>query len=474
MYHDKFQVAEHHEVIAEALEKVLTGEITRLIINVPPRSGKTELGVKNFIAHGLALNPSAKFIHLSYADSLALDNSECARDIVKSAEYQELFPYVQIKGSTDSKKKWYTTQNGGVYATSTGGQVTGYGAGKIDPEDQFDEDEFNREIDGLVSKINQESEHYIQRKMKFNGAIIIDDPIKPDDADSEIIRGKVNNRFNSTIRNRVNSTRTPIIIIMQRLHEEDLCGHLIETEKDDWTVIKLPAIKENGESFWPHRWPLEKLYVEEARDAVIFSRQYMQEPMPKEGLLFPLDELQIYNPAEYDPYEHSEYRMGVIDPADDGADYLAYPSGALIGNKFYITDVQYNRHGTDITEGECVDNIIKTKPNITIFEGNSGWIVLGKAIRRKIQEAGSDSELKIIKSTANKRTKIIANAAWIKKYCVFRSDYNTNPELRQYRAFIKNLTSYMRVQASSNEQDGAPDTLAILGQYMQKQFAHLY
>src|SRR5690349_15703307 len=72
----EFIVNDHHHIICEALEKVLRGEITRLIINIAPRYGKTELAVKNFIAHGLALNPAAKFIHLTYAAKLALDNSE--------------------------------------------------------------------------------------------------------------------------------------------------------------------------------------------------------------------------------------------------------------------------------------------------------------------------------------------------------------------------------------------------------------
>ena len=121
----KFIVGDHHKLICQALEKVINGEITRLMINIAPRYGKTEIAVKNFIAYGLAINPAAKFIHLSYSDDLALDNSADARDIVIQDAYQELFPEVQIKHETDSKKKWYTSERGGVYATSSGGQVTG-------------------------------------------------------------------------------------------------------------------------------------------------------------------------------------------------------------------------------------------------------------------------------------------------------------------------------------------------------------
>src|SRR5690606_5613359 len=95
-YRRKYAQWEHLQLIADALTKVVEGDITRLIINVAPRLGKTELAVKNFIAYGLALNPAAKFIHLSYSDMLALDNSEAAKDLVQSSEYQSLFPSVKI------------------------------------------------------------------------------------------------------------------------------------------------------------------------------------------------------------------------------------------------------------------------------------------------------------------------------------------------------------------------------------------
>ena len=93
----KFVVNSHHEKICAILDKVIRGELTKVIINLPPRYSKTEIVVKNFIAKGLAVNPSSKFIHLSYSDDLACDNSEEVRELVKSEAYQQLYPYVQIK-----------------------------------------------------------------------------------------------------------------------------------------------------------------------------------------------------------------------------------------------------------------------------------------------------------------------------------------------------------------------------------------
>lgn len=210
-----FIFATPHRMICKKLKSVTTGKCPRLIINIPPRYGKTELAVRNFIAYGLALNPSAKFLHLSYSASLAEENSVAIKDIMQLDQYRELFPLSELKKGSDTKTKWETISGGGVYATSTLGQVTGFGAGTIDDD-------------------------------MFGGAIVIDDPIKPEDAFSDIEREKVNRRFETTIRSRVNSRNTPIIVIMQRLHEHDLCGYLQETEPNTWEVLKLPAIDDDG------------------------------------------------------------------------------------------------------------------------------------------------------------------------------------------------------------------------------------
>ena len=110
---NRFEVAPFHIQMAETLEKVSKGEIKRLIINIPPRYGKTEIAVKMFMAWSLAKNPASKFIHLSYSDALALDNSSQTRDYITSDAYQSIWP-LQLKKDSQSQKKWYTTAGGGV------------------------------------------------------------------------------------------------------------------------------------------------------------------------------------------------------------------------------------------------------------------------------------------------------------------------------------------------------------------------
>jgi hypothetical protein len=263
----KFIVNDHHVIICDALEKVLRGETKRLIINVSPRYGKTEIAVKNFIAYGLALNPSAKFIHLTYAAKLALDNSEEAKDIITREIYQRMFP-VAIKRDSKAKDKWYTTSGGGVYAAAAGGQVTGFGAGRVDEEEIIDPGTLDEFIGSAMIK------------EEFGGAIIIDDPIKPDDAFSDVKRNRVNERFENTIRNRVNSRNTPIIVIGQRVHEEDLCGYLMKTEPGEWTVLKLPCLKDDGTALWEMKHTVDELLHLNSISSYVFESQYQQDPKP--------------------------------------------------------------------------------------------------------------------------------------------------------------------------------------------------
>lgn len=127
-YNKRFMLEPYHHQIFEALRRVVSGETRRLIINLPPRYAKTEIAVKMFVAWCLANSPTAKFIHLSYSDDLALDNSSAIRDVVKSAEFQRFFP-MALRADSDSKKKWFSSDGGGLYATAAGGAITGFGAG---------------------------------------------------------------------------------------------------------------------------------------------------------------------------------------------------------------------------------------------------------------------------------------------------------------------------------------------------------
>lgn len=474
----KYVIGQHHRIISDALDRVYRGDCKKLIINIAPRYGKTELAVKNFIAKGLALNPSARFIHLSYSDDLALDNSEAVKDMVTSEEYQELFPEVEIKKDSKAKKKWYTTKGGGVYATAAAGQVTGFGAGKVDEESEDDIlDDFMPEAKEITADMSD-----IERMQLFAGALIIDDPIKPEDADSETVRDRVNSRWDSTISNRVNSRNTPIVIIMQRLHETDLCGYLIERDGDkaeggDWEVINLPCLTTNEAGEWQALWPfkhtVEELQKEKKKNEIVFERQYQQNPQPLAGQLFPKSRLHFYDPAKVDVDKMAEFRFFSVDPADDGGDDLSAPFGYLIGDMVHIDHVIYNTDGVDVNEPELTSQILTRKMNAGVIEGNSAWKLFAVAIRNKVMEKTEDCDIRVIKNSTNKHTRILAQASFICNHFAFRSDYEQIPE---YARFMKCLIAYMKVQdgAGKSKHDDAPDSLAEMAKYFQINFAHLF
>lgn len=309
----RFNVGEHHKRIAAALDRVFSGECTRLIINCPPRYSKTEM-LKAFVKKGLAINPASKYIMLSYSANLALDNSERIKDAVASEWYQELFPWVHIKRDSHAKQKWYTTDGGGVYATSSDGQVTGFGAGLVreeNPDDLMPTTQLptlNTQQISLSPSLRGSGESNSHRSTNpWGGAIIIDDPLKPLDASSPVRRQKVNDQFENTIRSRVNDRSTPIIIIMQRLHKQDLCGYLLDLEPTEWEVLSLPALSVDSEgretALYPFKHTVDELHKIKAANRFTFETQYQQNPQAiNERLwLFAFDRTKHTGHVAYDP-----------------------------------------------------------------------------------------------------------------------------------------------------------------------------
>lgn len=252
----KFAFCEFHLQVCEKLMDVYYGRTRHLIINLPPRHSKTELAVIMFSAWSMMKNPCSEFIHLSFSDELALDNSNAIREILKSEEFTALWPHIKTKKDVDSKKAWAVEQGGRFFAGSAGGQITGKGAGSLSND-------------------------------RFSGAIIIDDPLKPDDALSNTKRERVNERWHNTIKSRFNSKDTPCIVLMQRIHENDFCGMLLADEEYDFEHVIMPAILDEDtdkeRALWPARIPLEDLKRRQKVSRYVFSGQYQQRPSPLGG-----------------------------------------------------------------------------------------------------------------------------------------------------------------------------------------------
>lgn len=256
----------HHTVICRALEKVFIGDTKRLIINLPPRYSKTELAVINFIAWCVGIFPDCEFIHASYSKRLAATNTWKTKAIVESEIYKQIFGNIHLRGDSKAKDEWRTTEGGVVYATGSEGTITGYGAGKM--------------------------------RDKFGGAIIIDDPHKASEATSEIRRQNVIDWFTTTMQSRTNSLHTPIIVIMQRLHEKDLAGFLLDGGNGEkWDHIVIPVLNEKDEPLWEYKHALSDLERMRSSNPYVFAGQYMQTPSPMGGGIFKNDWWKFYKAA---------------------------------------------------------------------------------------------------------------------------------------------------------------------------------
>ncbi len=288
---EQFILNQHHIVICDTLERVVKGEIKNLIINLPPGYSKTLLSVIYFSAWSLAVNKSSKMLHTSYSDDLAALNSQSVKDIILSEEYQAIFPQ-EIRVDSKAKKRWANTRRGGMYAAASNGAITGFRAGAM--------------LSG------------------YSGALVIDDPVKPMLNNSLTDINKVNERYMSTLRNRIAHPDVPIIIIMQRLHEDDLCGYLLKgATKEKWHHLELPAFISSSSreypdkythgipiehslpegSLWPYKNSIEDLKLIEMSDKYTYACQYNQDPVPRGALVF--DTGRFLKHSSYDGYRNS-------------------------------------------------------------------------------------------------------------------------------------------------------------------------
>jgi len=267
----------HLEVIAHELELVRHGINRRLIINVPPRSLKSHCASVSFAAWLLGHEPSAQIICASYAQDLSNKLASDCRTLMMSQAYKKIFN-TQLSSQRPSLQELITTRQGFRLATSVGGVLTGRGADYL----------------------------------------IIDDPLKPEEALSDTERQKVNNWFDHTLLTRLNDKREGrIIVIMQRLHEDDLVGHLLRNT--EWRVLRFPAIadcdedyifknafghtvtfkRREGDLLHPEREDRATLNaLAERMGSYNFAGQYQQSPSPPRGGLIKESWFGTYTAAE--------------------------------------------------------------------------------------------------------------------------------------------------------------------------------
>jgi predicted phage terminase large subunit-like protein len=313
----------HIEVIAEALEQCRKGELRRLIINVPPRSLKSHMTSISFVAWLLGHNPAAQVICASYAQDLSDKMAADCRSLMTAHWYQDLFPVTRLAMRRQAVHDFMTSEKGFRLATSVGGVLTGRGA----------------------------------------DFIIIDDPLKPDEALSDTQRNAVNNWYDHTLISRLNDKRTGcILLIMQRLHEDDLVGHVLP--QGDWRVLKFPAIAEEsethavhttygqkifrrkeGEALHPQREPLGILAaMRETQGEYNFAGQYQQAPSPLGGGIIKTEWFKLYRPEELpNQFDHKFQSWDTANKCSELNDYSVCTTWGMSNKHLYLLDVQRKR-----------------------------------------------------------------------------------------------------------------------------------
>lgn len=375
-YGFKFIVNWHHEAICERLEAVYRGEIQNLIINVPPGSSKTELAVINFSAWTMALNPWCRDLHLSYSDDLAMLNSATTRNLIQSAEYQQLWPR-HLANDSKAKSQWNVMlgdkQAGGMYAASTDGQVTGFRAGRM----------------GVPG---------------YNGAIKVDDPLKPKDGESETKRNGVNNQLPQTIRSRRAEPTTPLLVIMQRVHENDPTGYLLGGALGEkFEHLKIPALDSSGKSYWEIKEPTAQLLAFKARQPYIFAGQYQQEPAPEEGAYFLRDWFKPYTilPPHLNYYGASDFAV-----SDGTGDYTVHmvigvdPTGEL-----YLVDLWRQQATANVWVDAMLDMAHRWGTLAWAMEGGVIEKAVMPLIRSRMMERQQYPRLATYASTTDKQAR---------------------------------------------------------------------
>ena len=338
----------HYEVLVSTLEACRRGEIKRLIANQPPRSLKTLCISVAFPAWLLGHDPSAQIIVASYSEVLANKYALDCRTIMTSRWYQALFPRTRLSAERQALQEFMTTQKGFRLATSVGGTLTGRGADYL----------------------------------------ILDDPLKPDEAVSDVQRKSVNDWFDNTLYSRLNNKQTGrIILVMQRLHEDDLVGHVVGQEP--WKILRFPAVAEEdesyviktpygqrclgrraGEALHPKREPLEVLKrIRETLGEYNFAGQYLQAPAPLGGGMVKAEWFKPYTSVDLpSKFELTFQSVDTANKPTELSNYSVITTWGAKGKNLFLLNVFRKRLGYPDLKRAVQDQFELFKPSVILIE----------------------------------------------------------------------------------------------------------
>lgn len=237
----------HLKLFAKMLMRVESGQCKRLIINVPPRHGKSQLVSRFFPAWFLGKNPSKSIIFATYSQDLSNEFGRSVRDNLESNEHRAIFPRCYVQHGSRAMDRVATTDGGVYVAVGVGGSITGRGA----------------------------------------DLLLIDDPIKGRaEADSQAYQQALRHWYASVARTRLHPGGA-IVVVQTRWHKDDLCGYLLEEHAhEEWEVVNLPAIGHDDQPLWPERYDYDALMqIKTSVGLYEWQCLYQQDPIQPDGML---------------------------------------------------------------------------------------------------------------------------------------------------------------------------------------------
>jgi len=397
-------IARHHLIVANALEAVERGEIKRLIINLPPRSGKTMELSEFFPAWYWGRNPDKKIIFLTHGQEKADDVGRMVRDQLIDPLHRRIFPACQVSESSKSIHRMNTKQRGEYYSIGMGGQIVGRGA----------------------------------------HLLIIDDPIKGRaEADSALKQNRLRAAYQGDIYTRLMSGNA-IIVCQTRWTNNDLTGWLLtEHKRENWTVINIPAIAEvdndilrrsTGDTIWPEMEIFTKEYLELVKATVgtrEWNAQYQQRPIDIEGGIVKLSWFKYYTVLP--EFERIVQSWDSASKPEEINDPSVCTTWGVTGNAYYLIDVFRKRLEYPALKKAVVKLYDKFHPSAVLIEDKSSGTSLIQDIRYDTKIPVIAIDPKNVKKEIRmsvESDKIEAGRVFLPEKAPWRVDYET--ELTQF------------------------------------------
>jgi len=350
-----YKVGPHHLKLAQIFEDIAAGKKKRVIVNIAPRHGKSELISYLAPAWFLGKFPAKKVIMASHTADLAVNFGRRVRNLVGSELYKDIFPQIELQSDSKSASRWGTNFNGEYFAIGVGGALAGRGADLFIIDDPHSEQEAKTgRPDVFLPAWEWFQSGPLQRLMP-GGAIIV---------------------------------------VMTRWSKLDLTGQIVkQTENNDevdgWEVIQFPAIKDDGEALWPEFWPVEELLAKKAAlDIRYWNAQYMQNPVSEEGALIKREWWNIWDKDDPPPCEFTIMSLDAAQEATTRSDYNALTTWGVFFNEevnnyniILLNSIKKRLEFPELKE-LCLQEYKEWQPDAFMVEKKSNGAAIYQELRR--------------------------------------------------------------------------------------------